>query len=78
MALVDQKRYSEAAEILREILPIREKVLGEEHPDVLQTKHNLSMAVEFQRKNVVQTDGQQENPNALQTLTAQTIALPNT
>ncbi len=35
----------EAETIYREVLALREKVLGPEHPDTLSTRHNLAGAL---------------------------------
>ena len=32
----------------RELLPLREKVLGGEHPDTLRTRNNLALAINAQ------------------------------
>lgn len=43
MALRDQNKYKEAANLLNEALQIREKSLGENHPAVAATLNNLAV-----------------------------------
>ena len=45
-----QGRYPEAEAVLRELLPVEEKVLGAEHPSVLTTRNNLAAAIHRQGK----------------------------
>ncbi len=37
-----QRRYKEAEPIANEVMQIRRRVLGEEHPDTLRSAHNLA------------------------------------
>jgi len=46
----DQGHYSEAETILRDIVSIREEVLGPEHPDTLASRNDLAQALSEQGK----------------------------
>ena len=50
MALVDQKKYEEGERLYREMLMLREVVLGKEHPDTLSSRNNLAVALVDQKK----------------------------
>jgi Tetratricopeptide repeat len=48
--LYDQGQYSEEERIFREVLKERERVLGPEHPDTLQTCFNLTGCLRAESK----------------------------
>ena len=43
-------KHSEAEQLYRQVLEVRERVLGPEHPDTLKTKHNLADTLQDQGK----------------------------
>ena len=43
--LYDQGHYSEAETILRDVVNVREQVIGPEHPDTLASRNNLASAL---------------------------------
>jgi hypothetical protein len=45
-----QGKYAEAEELFRQTLKERAKVLGEEHPDTLESIHNLAGVLRTQGK----------------------------
>ena len=47
-ALHDQDKHAEAEREYRDVLTVRERVLGKDHPDVFQTAANLALALESQ------------------------------
>ncbi len=50
--LLEQGKSAEAEPILREVIAVRTKVLGEEDADTLSSRHDLANALEGQSKNV--------------------------
>jgi hypothetical protein len=44
-ALNKQGKYEEALGIYGEVLSIKERVLGVEHPDTLATRNNMALAL---------------------------------
>jgi hypothetical protein len=48
--LRDQGKYEQAEEIHRQVLRLRETVLGKEYPDTLTSMNNLALALSGQRK----------------------------
>jgi hypothetical protein len=43
-----QGKYDEALGIYQEVLNIRERVLGKEHPDTLTTRNNMALVLNKQ------------------------------
>jgi len=52
MKLFRQKKYSEAEELLRQSTQEREKVLGKEHVDTLESKYWLAGTLHWQQKHI--------------------------
>jgi len=50
VALYQQGRYSDATGIAEEVLQLREKALGQDHPDVATSLNNLAALYEAQGK----------------------------
>ena len=50
VVLDDDGKYGEAAAILPRVIAVRERVLGAEHPDTLQSRNNLAIALRAQGK----------------------------
>ena len=48
LELFDQDKYDEAGSLYRRVMAIREKVLGDEHPDTANTLYNLANLLEGQ------------------------------
>jgi tetratricopeptide (TPR) repeat protein len=48
LVLSDQGKYEQAEEIHRQILELRETILGEEHPDTLTSMNNLALGLSNQ------------------------------
>jgi tetratricopeptide (TPR) repeat protein len=46
--LRDQGKYEQAEEMHRQVLGLRETVLGKEHPDTLTSMYNLAMVLRDQ------------------------------
>ncbi len=44
LVLSKQGKYDEALGIYQDVLNMRKRVLGEEHPDTLMTRHNMALA----------------------------------
>jgi hypothetical protein len=49
-ALDSQGKYEEALGIYGEVLSIKERVLGVEHPDTLATRNNMASALDIKRE----------------------------
>ncbi len=45
-----QGKYDEALGIYQDVLSIQKRVLGEEHPDTLMTRHNMALVLGKQGK----------------------------
>ena len=55
--LLDSGAYGQAERLLREVIAIRTEKLGAEHPDTLQSRHNLAAALQTQGKNAEAEQG---------------------